>query len=285
MKKVFVSVSSLLFLAATAQNWKDFYRNAPKSFELGASMGGMNSKTDIGRDVDYLSTKFNTSIFAAVQFEDKIGLRLEATFGSIKGKDESKPYTRSLKRLRNLSFQTKISELALLMELQPVNWKTYNGKMPDLAPYFVGGIGMFKFNPKTELNGSTIELAPLHLEGQGFAEYPSRKPYKLTQLCFPVGFGGKFDPRYDLSLRVEFLYRLLLTDYIDDVHEARTDVSLYTKYLSTFDAALAEKLYIRRWEVEPGEYKQTGPRGNPGHDGYFTVNVKLSWCINRDWLW
>jgi hypothetical protein len=285
MKKIFVSISVLLFLGADAQDWKQFYRGTPFSYEIGIGFGGMNAKTDLGRDVNYSLTRFSTSVFGTVQWEEKIGLRFEATFGSIEGKDENKPYTRSLKRLRNLSFKTNITELALLAELQPVNWKAYNGLLPDLAPYLVGGIGLFHFSPTTKLNDAIVDLPKLHLDGQGFPEYPDRKPYKLTQLCFPLGFGGKFDPRHDLSLRVEFLYRLLLTDYIDDVSKARTDVTLYSKYLPAADAALAEKLYIRRWEVEPGEYKQTGPRGNPGHDGYFTVSVKLSWCINRDWLW
>ena len=32
----------------------------------------------------------------------------------------------------------------------------------------------------------------LHTEGEGFAEYPDRKEYKLKQINFPVGAGIKY---------------------------------------------------------------------------------------------
>ena len=62
---------------------------------------------------------------------------------------------------------------------------------PAVSPYILAGIGYFHFNPQANLNDNYVDLQPLHTEGQGFAEYPNVKEYKLSQINFPVGIGSK----------------------------------------------------------------------------------------------
>jgi hypothetical protein len=286
MKKFLVGGLLCIALNTIAQKWTAPYKTAPWSYETGISLGVMNGKTDVGRDLNYQGSKPSASVHFAAYNKEHFGIRAELTYGSLEGKDSWKEMDGTLKKIRNLSYKTSVTEAAVLFEIQPMNWwRWYKGEMPDITPYAVAGIGVFKFNPKTFFNGKWIELNPLHIEGQGFDEYPTRKQYKLTQVCFPTGIGVKYDYNWDFSLRLEFLYRFLLTDYLDDVSEARTDVSLYPKYMSTENATLAKQLYIRRWEIEPGNAKQTGPRGNQSRDGYLTFNIKACIALHRDWLW
>lgn len=286
MKNILAGGLLFFIVHASAQKWTAPYKTAPWSYEVGMSLGAMNGKTDVGQNLNYKGSKFNFALHAAAYHMEKWGVRVEISTGSLEGKDSWKKLDSFKKTLRNLSYKTSIREATLLFEIQPMNWwKWYKGEMPEITPYALAGIGIFHFNPKTFYKDEWLALQPMQLEGQGFSEYPKRKMYSLTQVCFPIGLGAKYDYNWDMSIRLEFLYRFLLTDYLDDVSEARTDVSLYSKYMSPEKAALAKDLYVRRWEIEPGNYKPTGPRGNQDRDGYLTFNIKFCLALHRDWLW
>ena len=90
---------------------------------------------------------------------------------------------------------------------------------PRLSPYVVAGAGVYSFDPQAKLNGQWYSLQPLHLEGQGFAEYPDRKTYQLTQLNLIGGLGLKYEINSLFNARLEFAHRFLFTDYLDDASE------------------------------------------------------------------
>ncbi len=121
---------------------------------------------------------------------------------------------RSLKD-RNLCFTSSISEISLLAELHPLNVLLAN-RMPALSFYFLGGIGYFAFNPKARFEGNWVYLHPLHTEGQDFPE-TGRKEYKLTGFNLLLGGGLQYNLSDKFILRGEALYRVLNTDYLDDV--------------------------------------------------------------------
>jgi len=93
---------------------------------------------------------------------------------------------------RNLSFNSHILEGYVLADIYPVMLFDQTSEIHQISPFINVGIGMFHFNPRTKLNGQWVDLAPLHLEGQGFKEYPTRKPYKLTQFYIPLNVGVKY---------------------------------------------------------------------------------------------
>src|SRR6185436_19258578 len=84
---------------------------------------------------------------------------------------------------RNLSFKSRIAEVQLGFEVHPLFFKNYEDRdPPPFSPYLVVGVGYYSFDPQANLNGQWYAQHELRTEGQGFGEYPDRKPYKLSQL-------------------------------------------------------------------------------------------------------
>ena len=261
--------------------YNDKYYDKDILAEVGASVGLMNSLTDLNTNSTILKT-FNIcgSLYVGVMYREVIGLRLEATMGKADGADSlntSKPL-----RLRNLSFTTSIGEVSLIAELHPLLLFNSN-QAPDISPYILLGAGMFSFNPETEYQGHLISLQPLHTEGEGFSEYPSHSNYKLSQAMIPLGLGLKYELSPLFTIRGELVYRILFTDYLDDVSTTYIDPTLFSKYLSPQEAALAQALYSRRYEISPGYMPPIGSaRGNPGHnDAYYSFNIKFGLILGR----
>jgi hypothetical protein len=133
------------------------------------------------------------------------------------------------------------------------------------------------------LNGNWIRLSPLSTEGQGFPEYPYRKPYKLTQPNLSVGVGLLYEVSALMNARIEIVHRLLKTDYLDDVSTRYIDPSFFHQHLDRQLAVVAEALADRKAELNPALRAQPREvRGNPSNnDSYFTIMLKLGLIINR----
>jgi len=127
-----------------------------------------------------------------------------------------------------------------------------------------------------------VSLQPLHTEGQGFAEYPTRKDYKLTQLEIPIGFGAKLFFRENMYIGVEVLHRKLFTDYVDDVSTNYIDPVYFDQHLSSANAAMARSLSYRGTYTGMTVNNAAGQqRGNPKqNDAYFSTIIKLGWRLN-----
>jgi hypothetical protein len=183
---------------------------------------------------------------------------------------------------RNLSFRSNISEYLLMLEFHPL---FFIRAMQDRrwSPYLLGGIGIFHFNPMTRIGNKWIALAPLHTEGQGFAEFPARLSYSLSQLNFPVGAGVSLDISALFTIRFECTYRFLKTDYLDDVSTTYIDPQLFDKYLDRPGSALAKITSDRRRSPPNNPLSfESGIRGNSNkRDGYFSAALKLGIIVNR----
>ncbi len=296
---VFIIFSALSSFAQSLVQYNyddDLYFATDYTFELGASLGMMNCFTDLGgkegngknfiRDFNFRNTQFAGSIYCIWSYRYFISARLEGTFGRVRASDhvlkkvsDSYPY----RYQRNLSFRSTINELTLVTEIHPLYYKKFKKgqKLPRYSPYFVAGIGYFSFNPKAKLNKTWIELKPLSTEGEGFSEYPDRKPYKLKQINFPLGFGVKYKLSPAVNVSVECVSRILNTDYLDDVSTNYIDKELFAKYFTGAQLTNALKLNDRKHEIDPALTTFTGEqRGNPNkNDSYFTVNFKLGYVF------
>ncbi|MDP4263482.1 MAG: hypothetical protein Q8941_13225 [Bacteroidota bacterium] len=295
MKKLFVPVLACLYLfqpvisEAQYYYYNDKYYGSDIVFEAGVSAGIMNSLTDIGgkkgigkgfiKDLNMNFTKPSFSIYGIAMYRDAIGVRLEGTFGGIRSNDsilKSVAPSTFGRYERNLSFRSKITDVQLAAEVHPLFFKHYDeGEAPYWSPYLVAGIGFFSFNPEANLNGHWYALQPLHTEGQGFAEYPDRKPYKLTQINVPLGIGVKYELGTFLNARLEIVHRILFTDYLDDVSNVDyIDPALFNAYLSPAQASIARQLYDRRISSKNNQ------RGNPkNNDSYFTIQLKIGMTL------
>jgi hypothetical protein len=309
MRRVVFLISTLFLFLLSVQNVTAqyyFYDNnsyyAPVMYEIGASAGVMNCLTDIGgtqglgkkfvKDLNIGNTQLNGSIYFSATYKEAVALRIEGTYGQVKAYDSILKDVQSTtpRYNRNLSFSSKITEYSVVAEFYPififVNWASREDYPPSFSPYLLAGVGFFSFNPQTILNGRTVDLQPLSTEGQGFAEYPTRKPYKLQQTNFPVGVGVKYELSSVLNLRAEFLYRILSTDYLDDLSTRYIDPKVYGNYFTGTQLTDALALNDRRNKNNP-EYpiNPNGGqiRGNPqNNDAYFSFNIKLGFTFGRE---
>jgi len=262
--------------------------------EAGISLGLMNCLTDLGghkgngkkflKDVNWKTSQACVGLFINATRKDVLGLRIEYTRGKVSASDsvlKGDGSAASLRYLRNLNFRSKLAELSTLMEFYLLN--LLSSDLPLLSPYLIFGIGYFHFDPETLINQKWVRLQPLHTEGQGFKEFPTRMDYKLNQLSFPLGAGLKYDVSRFAVLRVEFVYRILPTDYLDDVSKEYIEPSLFYKYLSPEKAALAASLADRGKELNPAHRTIPGGiRGNPKNkDAFFSFSLKFSIVLNR----
>jgi hypothetical protein len=263
-------------------------------WEGGITLGWMNCLTDLGggkgngkkfiKDINWKNGRPSAGLFLLTTHHDVIALRIEWTKAEVNAADsilKKEESPAALRYTRNLEFKSPISEFNVVAEFHPLMLLTSSFQL--LSPYLLLGIGYFHFQPEANYNGTWIRLQPLHTEGQGFKEYPLRTPYKLAQLNFPIGLGIKYDASTFANFRLEILYRILMTDYLDDVSTDYIDASLFYKYFSLANADLARNLADRTKEILPNHQSVPGAiRGNAGNnDGYFSISIKFSIVLNR----
>ncbi len=282
--------------------YNDTYYDSPLLFEIGGSLGVMNCLTDLGgkkgigkkfvKDLNLGKTNFAGGIYFTAMYKYMVGLRLEATFAKVSADDavlkdvDLKDIARA-RFNRNCNFRSNITEFSLITELHPlfifIDWTARDEDPPRLSPYLLGGIGYFSFNPQAKYENSWVDLQPLHTEGQGLVEYPDKPNYKLKEINIPVGLGIKYELSDIMNLRGEFVYRILNTDYLDDVSTTYVDPVVYSNPANGFSATQAYTAY----KLSDRQINHiTGPggkRGSPAEkDAYFSFNLKLGIYIGRE---
>ncbi len=276
------------------------YYDNPLLIEFGGSVGAMNCLTDIGggkgigkkfiKDINLGKTQPCGSFYVAANYKYAIALRAEVTIGKIQADDK---VLESVKKSvfgryeRNLSFRSTISEFMFAGEFHPLfmfmpkdddEWTP-----PLLSPYLLVGIGFFHFNPQANLNGKWIDLQPLGTEGQGTSMYPERQSYSLNQVNIPLGVGVRYELGSAFFARAEFVYRIVNTDYLDDVSTTYPDPQAFDAY-STAKRNTVLQLYARQKDLDPTYIVTAGDqRGNPNHkDAYMSFNLKIGYILGRE---
>jgi opacity protein-like surface antigen len=267
-------------------------------FELGITGGAMNCVTDIQGNprvyqgpfagVTLKNTNPTVGLYGAGIWKDFIGVRFEMNYGNVEGYDSLLDIASAPSAIgrydRNLNFRSQILEFAVTAEFHPLQvFRSWERDAPRLSPYVFGGLAAFFFNPQGYTADGWVDLRPLRLEGQGFAEYPDREEYGKYAFAYPFGIGVRYDVSPKLTLRLEANKRTTFTDYLDDTHRAEwVNPALFDKYLSPSQAALAKQLYNRSTLPNLRPPQDTRPRGNPKeNDTYWTVVFKLGFNLNR----
>ncbi len=271
-------------------------------FELGIGIGPMFFLGDLGgskgigrtfvKDLDFPLTKITKGLYINVYPAEWLGFRIAANMGYLEGDDAQAPNKGGAERFRlerNLKFKSNLSEAYAAIEVYPtVFFEQYDGLAHKLRPFGILGAGMFHFNPKGEYiapNGTStwVELKPLRLEGQGMAEYPTRKPYPLTQMAVMMGGGFKYYLTDGLYVGFEILHRKTFTDYIDDVSTKYIDPRYFDVYLTPQQAAWARQLEYRENLYNPAVSRRyiNTQRGDPNqNDAYFSSILRMGWRLN-----
>lgn len=265
--------------------------------ELSPNIGGMNCVTDVGGTKSgktgigaytFRSTKPTAGLTFSATHKDWFAFRVDLVAGAIESHDSllkgATAYSAKGRYERNLNFRSSIFQLFTGIELHPLFLLDYQSKdwdLPRLSPYLTAGIGFATFTPKVLVGDSWIPVQPLHLEGQGFEEYPDRKPYSTTTVTFPIGAGLRYEASRALTLRLEMINSYTNTDYLDDVSKGDwVDPALFYKYLNTTEATLASQLYNRSTLINPP--RNTRPRGNEEKKDFFwTLQFRMGFALNR----
>lgn len=147
-------------------------------------------------------------------------------------------------RARNLNFHSKVLEASVLGE-----YSLFDLQYRRFTPYAFAGVAVFRFNPYTfDTTGAKHFLQPLGTEGQGLAEYPDRKIYKLTQFAIPFGAGLRLRVSEKVTLAYEFNLRKTFTDHLDDVSTTYVDPAI----LAAARGPKAVELSYRGGELKDG---------------------------------
>lgn len=262
--------------------------NFGPTFFLGDLGGNRGEGTRFIKDVNLELTKMMKGAFVSVYPAEWLGLRVAGQYTYVSGKDHiinTDGIDESWRKQRNLDFKSNMWEVYGAIELFPtLMFRQYDEEYtPRFKPYGFVGVGAFHFNPKGSLTtgGTTkwYDLQPLRTEGQGMTQYPDKKPYKLTQMNIPMGFGFKYELTERVNLGLELLYRKTFTDYMDDVSTTYIDPVYFGQYLSPQDASIARQIHDKMYGiVTPGvsRYAPGTQRGNANqNDAYFSTLIKL----------
>jgi hypothetical protein len=234
---------------------------ASQDFHFSPRIGIMGYSGDLkAKPITLSQTKPMLSLGARYDLTEHIMARSYITYGSVTGSD--KKGTPSM-QARNLDFSSKILDFEL-----GAQYNIFNLNYKWWTPYVFAGVGVYHFNPYTkDAGGAKTFLKPLSTEGQGFA--PGINNYSLTGFHIPLGFGVDYLLGEDHRIGLEFSYRYLFTDYLDDVSD---------RYIAEGDLQKARgdkavELAFRGDEVSNLRYPVPGDiRGNPkSKDAYYYI--------------
>jgi hypothetical protein len=249
---------SIIFVLATniciGQEWQA---------EIMAGISGYNGDLTQHRiSIKQMRPAFNLNI--KYHSGDVLDMRVGLGYGKVVADDKNNTHA-DLKR-RNLNFKSNIIELNVIADVNLFDPEVYTS-----YPYLFGGVGLFHFNPYTYDNDNKkTYLRPLSTEGEGLTEYPGRKKYSLVQFCLPVGAGWKWHINETWDVSYELGFRVLLTDYLDDVSKPYVNLDV----LATEKGPKAAELAYRG---APPFLYEGGMRGNSGiNDTYFFSGIKLA---------
>ncbi len=251
-----ISILLLLLLPAlvNAQLIKNRWKAYRMELHLGAGptnfLGELGGANQIGthyfKDLEFTQTRYAISGGLRYKLTQNFAINTHLTFGKIAGDDALT--TEFYRSYRNLSFKSNIWELNATLEgyiLKEQMGHRYRlrgvrGRRGfEVGVYGFLGAGVFRFNPKAEINGKVVKLQPLGTEGQGLV--PTRKKYHLTQFCIPLGLGFKYSFNRRLGIGLEYGIRKTFTDYIDDVSRTYYDNELIREERGLIAAQLADR--------------------------------------------
>jgi hypothetical protein len=294
-------LTCLLFILSTRTNSQSLQTGDGK-FELGLSLGPSFFVGDLGgnrgkgktfvKDVNLPLTKLMKGLYLNFYPTEWLGFRLAVSQGVLEAYDsiiDSKGTAEKFRKQRNLGFKSNLLEGYVAMEIYPtVFLENYDGLQGKLRPYGIAGIGRFHFNPKAQYiqpNGEKVwvELRPLHLEGEGFPEYPDRKEYSLNQTEIVMGGGIKYYIKESMYVGFEIIHRKTFTDYLDDVSTKYIDPQLFDQHLAPEQAVMARQLAYREQLANPTINRNyiDQQRGDPlQNDAFFSGLIRFGWRIN-----
>ncbi len=243
--------------------------------EFGIFLGGSTYFGDLNTNTSFNYTQPTTALYTRYNFDSRIAAKISFSYGGVKGMDSASNYY--FERRRNLSFYSSIWEAEVQGEFNFMGYSSRNPKM-KYSPYFLLGLGVFGFDPKTRFGDTEFNLQSIGTEGQGYPEYTANNPYKLTKPFWVVGGGFKWRVSKNFSMFGEAAVRKTFTDYLDDVSTVYPDKLI----LQNEAGPLVVNLSDRSLELGGQPVGSTNKyRGDQKKDNYLFIGVGFSFTINR----
>ena len=265
-----IALLLLLYIQVPAISQEEF----PKQPSIGIFTGLINYQGDLNPNSFTLGrSKFAIGATIRKPINRWFTLRAGINYAHLEAADR---YNRNYLQYRNLSFYTTIKEAHAGVELNVLDINKTR-----FTPYLFGGVAVFHFNPWTYDNdGAKVYLKPLSTEGQGLPEFPTQKPYNLTQFSLPFGIGAKYAVNDNITVGFEFSQRKTFTDYLDDVS------SFYVDH-QTLLSAKGQKAVDLAYRAIPSPYSYASypphgeQRGTPTEmDWYYFAGLNIEIKLN-----
>ncbi|MEJ1236851.1 DUF6089 family protein [Chryseolinea sp. T2] len=307
---------------ATYRGRKSWFGKEKRYDMLGIGISALNYYGDLSPKPGIFSTDITfTKPAIALSYSHRFGPRyaISASFmyGALKGSDKESAdpgdaENGTYRYTRNLSFRNRIKELSVVASIDLFdNSMTYISRV-DWTPYVFAGASVFMHNPQaqapaTDLNGNPlpeagqwIDLRDLGTEGQHSQLLETDvnygiKPYKNIQLAIPMGIGARFKLNEVMDLSVEWGFRYLFTDYIDDVSRHYVDLGVFggnelAKAMSYRSNEVATPTYTyvgrdgKSYSVVPGygsEFKDNNRGSKNDRDIFMVTTFKLTYVLGK----
>ena len=242
--------------------------------EFGIAAGAAHYFGDINTTAGLNRPKMALGLMFRKQFGDYVALRVQGTYAQLGYSDIYSD--NEAQRIRNLSFNSNVFELALLGDFNFFRFIP-GDKEYRFTPYASLGMGFFTFDPYAYLDNEKYFLRQLGTEGQGSALYPDRKAYSNMAFVFPLGFGVKYNLTPRTNLTFELMHRFTNTDYLDDVSGTYAGSDAFP-LLPNGDPSPAMLLQDRSYELSTVPIGITGrQRGiSTRKDQYITAMVGIT---------
>jgi len=212
MKQI-LAVLLLLSICSHVYSQKLLRKRKPFYTDIGVFMGGSYYNGDINptRHFPLESTHLALGLVARKNLNSRWALRASVLYGNLSADDQDSD--NQFQQTRNLDFYSSIFEASTTIEFNFLKYYPFDPfgyfRHPTyFTPYTFIGLGVFRFNPKTNLAGNTYELHAVQTEGES---------YSRTSISVPFGMGIKLRISERLLFSAEWGLRRTFTDYIDDV--------------------------------------------------------------------
>jgi hypothetical protein len=264
IKKLLVTLALLLSVSAFSQR----FRNGIN--EMGILVGGGNYFGDLAPEIVLKETHPALGLFYKYHHSRYYTSRYQFAYTKVSGNDKNF----AANSYRSLSFESNIFELGYSGEF---NFRGYgansNQREESSTSYVFAGFNLFMFNPTAELpSGDKIELRDIGTEGQKL-KGKTKKTYSTIQPNISFGLGYKFNVKKTTVIGIEFGFRKLFTDYLDDTKGAYPDYQMMVNKQGVGAAELSQPQTTQGKPVIPAG---TMRGDNHLNDWYFITGITIS---------
>lgn len=286
-----VGVSAQYFNGQTS-----YWKSQRHSFGLGLGasffLGELGGRDQVGTDFIYDLELSRTRPALHLNYRYQLGSRLYAkaqfAFAYIGGSDA---LTEEIfRRNRNLSFRSSVFEFTIQGEFDVIDFtpknrygKVKTSKLEGSSLYISAGVGVTRFNPQGNFEGTWYDLKDFGTEGQLQEGGPAE--YSLFTVVIPLGMGYRLQLNKEWTVGFEVVHRITFTDYMDDVSTVYFDNQTIADTQGELAAIFADPslgFYVDENGTRvPLNSTDTGlQRGDPeDNDAYFFAMFNLNYKI------